>query len=150
MDEGYSNITVLDISAEALKKTRSRLGKMATKVKWIVADVTTFSAAQEFDVWHDRATFHFLTSMKQIEKYIELASRHVKNNGFMTIGTFSEKGPSKCSGLDIKRYSEADLERTLIHHFRKIRCLSEDHITPFNTLQNFLFCSFERRLKPRV
>lgn len=144
LDEGYSDITVLDISELALKKAQLRLGERASKVKWIVSDITEFKPLQKFDVWHDRATFHFLTSKDQIEKYIELAAQSVNPNGFMAIGTFSENGPTKCSGLDIKQYSESELERTLTYYFRKIHCITEDHITPFHTIQNFLFCSFKK------
>ncbi len=142
--EGYSDITVLDISEQALKKAQVRLGERASKVKWIVSDVTEFRPLQKFDVWHDRATFHFLTTKDQIEKYIALAAQSVNPNGFMAIGTFSENGPTKCSGLDIKQYSESELEKTLTYYFRKIRCITEDHITPFHTIQNFLFCSFKK------
>jgi ubiquinone/menaquinone biosynthesis C-methylase UbiE len=142
--EGFTNITVLDISEQAVKKTQERLRERAKDVKWVVSDVTAYQPLQKFDVWHDRATFHFLTTHRQIEKYIELAGHAVKPNGFMAIGTFSEQGPSKCSGLDIKQYSEQELEKTLTYYFRKIKCLTEDHITPFQTIQNFLFCSFKR------
>ncbi|MBL0744473.1 class I SAM-dependent methyltransferase [Chryseolinea lacunae] len=144
LDEGYTNITVLDISAQALAKTQMRLGERAARVRWVVSDVTEFKPEQMFDVWHDRATFHFLTTKEQIEKYIELAASFVNEKGFMAIGTFSENGPTKCSGLEIKQYSEAELEKTLRYHFKKIRCLTEDHITPFKTTQNFLFCSFKK------
>ena len=142
LDEGFSNITVLDISEQALDKTKTRLGKRADPVKWIVSDVTEFRPLQKFEVWHDRATFHFLTTKNQIEKYVQLAARSITPDGFMAIGTFSEKGPDKCSGLEIKQYSETQLENILTYHFRKLRCITEDHITPFQTTQNFLFCSF--------
>jgi ubiquinone/menaquinone biosynthesis C-methylase UbiE len=144
LDEGFTNITVLDISEQALKKTQERLGERAAKAKWVVSDVTEFRPIQKFDVWHDRATFHFLTTKEQIEKYIELAARSVNSTGFLAIGTFSERGPTKCSGLDIKQYSETDLEKTLEYYFRKIRCITEDHVTPFKTIQNFLFCGFKK------
>ncbi len=144
LDEGFTNITVLDISEQALLKTQERLGERASKVKWVVSDVTEFKPIQKFDVWHDRATFHFLTTREQIEKYVELASRAVNENGFMAIGTFSENGPTKCSGLNIKKYSETELEKTLTYYFKKIRCITEDHVTPFHTIQNFLFCSFRK------
>jgi ubiquinone/menaquinone biosynthesis C-methylase UbiE len=143
--EGFTNITVLDISEEGLEKTKSRLGKdNASKIKWIVSDVTEFTPLNKFDVWHDRATFHFLTTPEQIKQYVDLASRAVNDNGFMAIGTFSDNGPTTCSGLQIKQYSESQLERTLTYYFQKIRCITEDHITPFNTVQNFLFCSFRK------
>lgn len=144
LDEGFSNVTVLDISEQALRKTRMRLGARAPLVKWVVSDVNDFKPDQKFHVWHDRATFHFLTTPNEIERYVELAGNSIKPGGFMAIGTFSENGPTKCSGLNIHQYSEADLEETLTYYFRKIKCLKEDHTTPFNTIQNFLFCSFKR------
>jgi len=143
LDEGYENITVLDISEYALERAKARLGEMAAKVKWIVSDITEFSPDDTYDVWHDRATFHFLTTPEQIRKYVSIAGNAVK--GFMTIGTFSEKGPRKCSGLQIKQYSEAELQAQLSRQFSRIRCITEDHVTPFNTVQHFLFCSFRRR-----
>jgi ubiquinone/menaquinone biosynthesis C-methylase UbiE len=142
--EGFTNITVLDISEQALNKTKERLGETASQVKWIVSDITEYRPLQNFDLWHDRATFHFLTSKDQIDKYVQLASRSISDNGFMAIGTFSENGPKKCSGLDIKQYTELDLETTLTYYFKKLRCIHEDHITPFQTVQNFLFCSFKK------
>lgn len=144
LDEGFTNITVLDISEEALKKSQLRLGKRATMVNWILSDVTEFKPLRKFNVWHDRATFHFLTTREHIEKYVELAAQSVKENGYMAIGTFSENGPTKCSGLATKQYSENDLEKTLTYYFKKLRCITEDHVTPFHTVQNFLFCSFRR------
>jgi len=144
LEEGFTNITVLDISEQALLKTQARLGEKASKVKWIISDVTEFRPIQKFDVWHDRATFHFLTTKEQIEKYVALAARSVHENGFMAVGTFSENGPTRCSGLNIKQYSETELEKTLTYYFKKIRCLTEDHVTPFHTIQNFLFCSFKK------
>lgn len=144
LDEGFTNITVLDISSRAIAKTRARLGQRADQVKWIVSDVTEFRPIQKFAVWHDRATFHFLTTKEQIEKYVELAARSITPNGFMAIGTFSEHGPTKCSGLDIRQYSEPQLVQTLEFYFEKLKCITEDHVTPFQTIQNFLFCSFKR------
>jgi 2-polyprenyl-3-methyl-5-hydroxy-6-metoxy-1,4-benzoquinol methylase len=144
LDEGFTDITVLDISEEALKKTQLRLGERSSLVKWIVSDVVEFKSLKKFDVWHDRATFHFLTTPEQIEKYIEISAQALRDNGFMAIGTFSENGPTKCSGLTIRQYTEQQMEKTLIYYFKKIRCITEDHITPFHTIQNFLFCSFKR------
>ena len=144
VDEGFENITVLDISSTALENAKSRLGEKAQKVNWIVCDVTEFHPDTQFDVWHDRATFHFLTTSDQIEKYLETARNVV--SGFLTIGTFSDQGPDKCSGLQVKQYSEEKLTSELQNGFDKIRCLTEDHVTPFHTTQNFLFCSFKRHL----
>ncbi len=142
LDEGYENITVLDISDKALERAKARLGKKSEKVKWVVSDVTEFQPGTTYDVWHDRATFHFLTTTEQISKYLSIARNAVR--GYLTIGTFSENGPKKCSGLEIKQYTETQLQGQLAEGFSKIRCITEDHITPFNTAQNFLFCSFKR------
>ena len=138
--EGFEDITVLDISEQALERARKRLGKAAGRVTWIVSDITAFKPARHYDLWHDRAAFHFLTSGDQIEKYLSIAKASVK--GFLTIGTFSHDGPTKCSGLEIRQYNEDELQEQLSKGFTKIRCITEDHLTPFNTKQNFLFCSF--------
>lgn len=144
LDEGFENVSVLDISSKALDKAKKRLGKRANKVNWIVSDITKFKPDTTFDVWHDRATFHFLTQDSQITKYMKTIRKSVA--GYLIIGTFSDKGPEKCSGLEIKKYSEETLSKELRKGFEKIRCLTEDHITPFNTKQNFLFCSFRRHV----
>ena len=144
LDEGFENITVLDISAKALDKAKKRLGDKAQKINWVVSDITEFEPDSTFDVWHDRATFHFLTTSDQIVKYIDTARKSV--NGYLTIGTFSDHGPERCSGLSIKQYSEEALTAELKNGFDKIRCITEDHRTPFDTTQNFLFCSFKRHL----
>jgi len=143
VNEGFENVTVLDISAKALDKAKKRLGENAKKINWVVSDITDFEPNTTFDVWHDRATFHFLTTTEQVAKYMETARKSV--NGFLTIGTFSENGPTKCSGLTIKQYTEDSLTTELKNGFEKIRCLTEDHTTPFQTTQNFLFCSFKRQ-----
>lgn len=145
LDQGFENITVLDISAKALEKAKQRLGTKAEKVSWIVSDITEFEPDTKFDIWHDRATFHFLTTNQQIEKYMSTARKSV--TGFLAIGTFSENGPEKCSGLDIKQYNEQTLTAELANGFDKLRCITEDHQTPFGTTQNFLFCSFKRNLQ---
>ena len=145
LDEGYEDITVLDISEASLKRAKKRLGNKSKKVTWVVSDVTLFTPQTKFDVWHDRATFHFLTTQEQINKYLAIARKAV--SGYVTIGTFSTNGPSKCSGLTIKQYSEDQLQRELSNGFNKIRCINEDHITPFKTIQNFLFCSFKRKIE---
>lgn len=142
LDEGFENITVLDISENALERAKARLGARADKVKWIISDITEFNPNESYDVWHDRATFHFLITPGQIKKYIAAADKAVK--GYLVIGTFSENGPKKCSGLEIKQYTDTELQGQLAQHFSKIRCVTEDHITPFNTTQSFLFCSFKK------
>lgn len=142
LEEGYNNITVLDISEKAIAKAKKRLGEKASKVNWIVSDIIEFEPDTSFDVWHDRATFHFLTTDEQIKKYIKIATEFV--SGYLIIGTFSQNGPKKCSGLEIKQYNEEELTSELKKGFDKIQCITEDHLTPSNTTQNFLFCSFKR------
>ena len=110
---------------------------------WIVSDITGFKPSKQYDLWHDRATFHFLTSADQIDKYLGIVQYFAK--GFLTIGTFSKDGPKKCSGLEIKQYDQQELEHLLSNGFKKIKCITEDHITPFNTKQHFLFCSFKAK-----
>ena len=141
--EGYANVTVLDISEKALERAKMRLGLLAEKVTWINSDITEFEPKERYDIWHDRATFHFLTTPEQISKYLSIAGSSVTS--YMTIGTFSNNGPKKkCSGLDITQYSEEQLQQKLAEYFSKIKCITEDHTTPFNTIQNFLFCSFKK------
>lgn len=142
LEEGYQNLTVLDISEKALHKAKLRLGDSAKKVNWIVSDINTFKPETTYDIWHDRAVFHFLTSDDQIKKYTETAMKSVNKN--LIIGTFSETGPDSCSGLAIKKYDEARLTTTFIDGFKKLNCLTEDHFTPFDTIQNFQFCIFQR------
>ena len=145
LEEGFKNITVLDISAKALEKAKQRLGEEADKVNWVVNDITCYEPENKFDLWHDRATFHFLTSKEQVKKYINIVERFVQ--GYLIIATFSDSGPKKCSGLDIHQYNEETLDALLQNNFSKLHCKREDHLTPFNTKQNFLYCSFKRRNK---
>lgn len=140
--EGYEQLTVLDISEKALARARRRLGKEASKVKWIVSDIVDFKPEEKYDLWHDRATFHFLTTPTQISTYLELAGKSVKQ--YLVVGTFSNNGPKKCSGLPIKQYSEVQLQEALAKDFQKIKCITENHVTPFDTVQNFTFCSFKK------
>lgn len=142
LEEGYENITVLDISAKALERAKKRLGDSAQKVKWIATDITAFEPTETYDIWHDRAAFHFLTTSEQVSKYIDIAQKSV--NEFMILGTFSTNGPTKCSGLEIKQYDEESLSENFSSGFEKIKCITEDHTTPFDTVQNFVFCSFKK------
>lgn len=141
LNEGFENVTVLDISGKALERAKKRLGDKAHKVKWVESDILKFNPQETYDVWHDRAAFHFLTEPEQIQTYVELTKKVV--DGHMILGTFSENGPKKCSGLDIKQYNEEAMEATF-QNFEKIHCSTEDHKTPFNTTQNFIFCSFKK------
>ena len=143
--KGYSNIWVLDISAKAIEKAKQRLGESASKIHWIVIDVTDFNPPVQFDIWHDRAAFHFLTTEENINKYVFIAEDAIKKNGYLILGTFSENGPAKCSGLEVKQYSERSMSAKFEVAFNRIKCMTEDHTTPFNTVKNFIFCSFKKK-----
>lgn len=142
LKEGYKNITVLDISSKALERAKKRLGKNADKVNWIVSDIIEFKPETTYDIWHDRATFHFLTTPEQIKTYVEITKKWVTD--FLILGAFSENGPKKCSGLEIKQYSEMEMENQFSNSFKKLKCIAEDHVTPFETTQNFTFCVFKK------
>lgn len=140
----FRNITILDVSSTALDKVKKRLGDKANKVKWIASDLREFETNDKYDLWHDRAVIHFLTDEEDIKKYVELARRYLKLNGFLIVSTFSEKGPKKCSGLDIKQYSE-DSVKKLFSDFEHIKSFEEEHLTPWGTGQIFIFSVFRKR-----
>lgn len=140
--DGYTDITVLDISEYALERAKARLGQNGNKVKWIISDIVEFAPARHYDLWHDRATFHFLTASEQIDVYRKITSDVVDH--YLILGTFSKSGPEKCSGLPIKSYSEKDMQEIFAPYFKRTDCRTLDHLTPFNTVQNFTFCSFKR------
>ena len=144
VEKGFQNIWVLDISANALEKAKQRLGGKANQVHWIATDVTEFIPPVQFDFWHDRAAFHFLTNEEAVNKYVSVAEKGIKENGYLVLGTFSENGPTKCSGLEIQQYNEASMSTRFEFTFNRIKCITENHTTPFNTVQNFLFCSFQK------
>ena len=145
LDLGYTNLFLLDISANAIERIKNRLGVKSEKVTFIVSDILDFQPKTTFDVWHDRASFHFLTSEKEIEMYKNLVSNSISENGFMFLGTFSENGPLKCSGLEITQYSEEKFEHIFGTNFSKMNCFEENHQTPFDTTQNFIFCTFKKK-----
>lgn len=142
LEAGYSNISVLDISAHALERARVRLGERAAQVTWIVADITAFQPDTVYGLWHDRATFHFLTSQAEIERYRHMVSNHVSR--YMILGTFSEKGPEKCSNLPVQRYSDIALKDLFKANFTQLHHQTEIHETPFGTTQEFLFSSYKK------
>ncbi|MBD3638035.1 MAG: class I SAM-dependent methyltransferase [Crocinitomicaceae bacterium] len=144
LEMGYQDISVLDISAAAIDRAKQRLGDKAKNVKWIVADAATFKPIEKYDFWHDRAAFHFLTDEQEISNYLETAEQSINPTGVLVIGTFSEQGPKKCSGIEIKQYSETSMTDRLQEFFVKIKCITVDHKTPFDTIQNFVFCSFRK------
>jgi 2-polyprenyl-3-methyl-5-hydroxy-6-metoxy-1,4-benzoquinol methylase len=105
---GYRDITVLDISEAAIERAKKRLGESAGQVKWIIADAASFQPPEKYDFWHDRATFHFLTDEKEISNYLNTAWQNINPGGILVIGSFSERGPKSCSGIEIRQYSDAN------------------------------------------
>jgi len=140
LSKGYENITVLDISKNAIEKAKKRIGVNSDKVKWVVSDINEFIPNNKFDFWHDRAVFHFLTNQESILKYSKMVSSYARN---FVVGTFSTEGPKKCSGLDICQYDEISITKTFeTPNFKKVESKRVNHETPFGTIQNFIFCSF--------
>ncbi len=144
LEKGCSNITVLDISSIAIENVKKRLGGKASKVTWIVSDITDYNPDRQFDLWHDRAAFHFLTDEQNINTYIKTCTKAVAPNGYLVLGTFSDKGPTQCSGLSITQYSKDSMLARFKAKFEMIRCIEEDHETPSKIIQRFLFCSFRK------
>lgn len=145
LELGYSKLTLLDISEKALNTVKTRLSNKAEGVTFCTADITQLTPSKQYDIWHDRAVFHFLTEEKDINRYLVNVALGLKQDGFLIIGTFSNTGPNMCSGLPVQPYSEEQLCALFDTNFKKIKCFSENHSTPSGNLQNFLFCVFQRK-----
>lgn len=144
---GYAHLHVLDISGKAIEKAKDRLGENASKVTWFQSDVLRFEPQVKLDVWHDRAAFHFLLDQQEIEKYVQIAHKSLSENGLLFIGTFSDAGPTHCSGLPVTQYSMEKLTQVFSLYFQKINCFHTDHITPSGVKQHYTFCSFKKSEK---
>ena len=144
IDEGFNNLSYLDISKEACNKSKIALGDDKYKVNWNVENVLNFKSKMKYKLWHDRAVFHFFTDKKDIEKYREVAIKNISAGGYLVLGTFSINGPKKCSGLDVSQYSEQSLNEIFKSDFNLLESFYIDHQTPFDTTQNFLFCIFKK------
>jgi SAM-dependent methyltransferase len=144
LDLGYTNLFLLDISAAAIERAKIRLGDQAQKVTFIISDSLHFQSDEKFDVWHDRASFHFFTEANDIEQYKANVIANTNQNAHFIIGTFSEDGPLKCSGLPIMQYSVEKMEPVFGLDFELENCFTEDHETPFETTQNFIFCHYKK------
>lgn len=143
--QGWRSITVLDIAAAALEMARRRLGERAGLVDWVVADVTRWSPPGQFDLWHDRAVFHFLTDPADRAAYAAVMAAAVPGGGHAIIGTFAPDGPERCSGLPICRYGADGLAAEFAGHFDLADARTEDHLTPAGKVQRFQFCRLQRR-----
>lgn len=144
VSRGYEDVTVLDLSAAALASARSRMGDKADRVSWIAADVTTWEPLRSYDVWHDRAAFHFLTDPNDQTAYVARLRRALRPGGHAIIGTFALDGPERCSGLIVSRYDASRLAATLGGGFELIDARRHDHITPWGATQKFQFSTFRR------
>lgn len=146
LSTGYSNLSVLDLSSAALEVAKARIGSASENVKWLVDDITEVVFAEHaFDVWHDRAVFHFLTEPADRKSYVKTVLRSVVPKGHVIISTFAQDGPTKCSGLPVRRYSAEELQSEFGENFILKSQFNEAHQTPFGTEQKFIYCLFEKR-----
>jgi len=145
VDAGFSHVTVLDISEAALTISRARLGERAASVNWVHADITTADLPEAaYDVWHDRAVFHFLATQADRDAYVRALERSLKPGGSAIIGTFALSGPARCSGLDVVRYDASGIQRALGPHFSLTAAAEQTHMTPDGRPQEFIICRLRR------
>lgn len=145
LQDGYRDLAMLDLSANALDVAKRRIGTAASTVDWIVADVTTWQPAKTYEVWHDRAAFHFLTDPRDRAAYVERLRSAIAAGGHVIIATFAPDGPEKCSGLPVQRHDSASLSGELGPEFELIEARSQTHQTPWHSTQAFQFSRFRRR-----
>ena len=145
INEGYSSLTVLDISSKALERAKERLGNAAKSVDYIATDILNFNPSDTYEVWHDRAAFHFLTEKDDVDRYVKIATNSILPGGSLILGTFAENGPDKCSGIIINKYSIAELSEVFSAHFDLISGFNQEHDTPFDTIQNFTFIHLKKK-----
>lgn len=143
--EGFEHLSVLDISTSALELSQSRLSEDAKRIEWIVSDITAFKPTRKYDLWHDRATFHFLTHEQDLAKYVRLVESSVREGGHFIIGTFSKQGPLMCSGIPIQQYSGDELQSLFTDGFECLEVENRDHTTPSGKVQNFSWGVFRRK-----
>lgn len=148
---GFTNLTILDISGAALKTAQARLGARAREVTWMEADATRIRLPENgYDVWHDRAVFHFLTDTEDRRRYVSTVNRAVKPGGHVIVATFGPHGPLQCSGLDIARYSPEQLHGEFGTNYELSRSFTEDHVTPAGKHQEFIYCYCRKRREELV
>ena len=145
VDAGFHSITVLDLSGTALETSKGRLGARGTDVDWVIADVTTWQLPRAYDIWHDRAVFHFLIDPDDQAAYVECLRKAVRPGGHVIIGTFALDGPERCSGLPVVRHDAASLGQMLGNSFALVESRRHNHRTPGGAIQRFQFSRFQRR-----
>jgi len=146
LDSGYSDVTVLDIASAALQRSRARLGDAAKKVTWIEQDILHFEPNRSFELWHDRAVFHFLTEKNQQRHYADLLQKAIEPGGRVILATFGPDGPERCSGLPVQRYSTEKLSGLLEPAFELQAQALEEHKTPGGSVQQFLYTCWKARV----
>jgi len=144
--DGYTDITVLDISGRALERSRVRLGESASEMTWIESDVTAFEPQRRYALWHDRAVFHFLTDATDREKYIDVIELALKPGGYLVLASFGPEGPERCSGLEIRRYGIEQLRELLDARFKLRGYQLEEHVTPMGSTQQFLYTWWQAKI----
>lgn len=145
LKEGYSQISVLDISEQALYKSKQRLADQSAAIKWFPLDILHFEANQKYQLWHDRAVFHFFDKSEDIQRYLEIAANSLVKGGHLIIATFSKKGPQKCSGLTVQQYDEEALKNVFSPYFKLMESEHELHLSPAGKKQDFIFAHFQRK-----
>ena len=147
LDAGYHDVTVVDLSQQALNAAHGRLGD--SPVTWVVTDIRDWQPDRTFDVWHDRAAYHFLIDPDDQQRYWQLVRDSVPRGGHVIVATFAEDGPEKCSGLEVMRHDEGSLQRELGGGFELLETRRETHLTPWQTVQEFVYARFQRRVTAR-
>lgn len=142
---GYSNVAVLDVSERAIEQVKKRLADQVTQVEWYVNDITQFKPAHVYDIWHDRAVFHFLTNEKSRKSYLQVLKNTIKAGGYVIIASFAKDGPKKCSGLDIVQYDIASIKKEFGDEFILLESQLEKHVTPAGNEQQFIYFIFQRK-----
>jgi ubiquinone/menaquinone biosynthesis C-methylase UbiE len=143
--QGYKKVTVLDIAARSIEQAKSWLGEQADKISWIEADATSYNFKEKYDIWHDRAVFHFLTDIQDRKRYVDAVQQSLKDGGHLIMATFGLKGPRKCSGLPVVRYSPETLHKEFEKSFDLVETFVEIHSTPSKFQQEFIYCRFTKR-----
>ncbi len=147
LEKGFRNVSVLDISSAAIKAAKERLGSKADQVKWIEGDITKVELLPEaYDLWHDRALFHFLTKAEDRKNYLNTLYDSLRSGGHVIISTFSIDGPTHCSGLEVRRYDAKLLSKEFGKNFELVETVNEEHPTPFGTTQKFIYGRFIRKI----
>lgn len=145
LDRGYKKLTVLDISSNSIERAKLQFGEKASLITWIEADITSFKFTEKYELWHDRAVFHFLTDSQDRKRYVNSLNQALKLNGHLIISTFGLDAPPRCSGIKVARYSPETLHNELGDNFDMVESFDEVHTTPSGVKQRFIFCRFIKR-----